>query len=111
MCKFSFQEAANCALCSILSASYTTFAVWMPEEDVQDFRQLRPGLDSPQVVGLLLCAELALHRCLPHPGKFLSDKVFPFFLLEVVSVVGSGITGISSHSLCFNCSARMSCNG
>ena len=30
------------------------------EEDVQDFRQLRPGLDSPQVVVLFLCAERAL---------------------------------------------------
>ena len=53
------------------------------EEDVQDFRQLRPGLDPPQVVVLFLCAERALHRCRPHPGKFLSDKVFPFpFLAE-----------------------------
>ena len=44
------------------------------EEDVQDFRQLRPGLDSPQVVVLFLCAERALHRCRPRPGKFLSDR-------------------------------------
>ena len=29
---FSFQDAANCALCSILSASCTTFAVWMPKK-------------------------------------------------------------------------------
>ena len=49
------------------------------EEDVQDFRLLRPGLDPLQVVVLFLCAERALHRCRPHPGKFLSDKVFPFF--------------------------------
>ena len=89
------------------------------EEDVQDFRQLRPSLDSPQVVVLFLCAERALHRCRPHPGKFLSDKVFSLLilaerpyslherglypiLLAVVSVVASGITGVSSHFLCFN---------
>ena len=30
------------------------------EEDEQDFRQLRPGLDPPQVVVLFLCAERAL---------------------------------------------------
>ena len=51
------------------------------EEDVQDFRQLRPGLDSPQVVVFFLCAERALHRCRPHPGKFLSDNVFLLLLL------------------------------
>ena len=32
MCMFSFQEAASCALCSILSASCTMFAVWMPKK-------------------------------------------------------------------------------
>ena len=32
MCMFSFQDAASCALCSILSASCTTFAVWMPKK-------------------------------------------------------------------------------
>ena len=32
MCMFSFQDAASCALCSILSASRTTFAVWMPKK-------------------------------------------------------------------------------
>ncbi len=115
---FSFQEAASCTLCSILSASCITFAVYA-EEDVQDFRLLRPGLDSPQVVVLFLCAERALHHCRPHPGKFLSDKVLSLLLLAegpsslherclypillaVVSVVGSGITGVSSHFLCFN---------
>ena len=51
------------------------------EEDVQDYRQLRPGLDSPQVVVLFLFAERALHRCRPHPGKFLSDKVFSLLIL------------------------------
>ena len=51
------------------------------EEDVQAFRQLHPGLDPPQVVLLFLCAERALHRSRPHPGKFLSDKVFPLLLL------------------------------
>ena len=51
------------------------------EEDVQDFRQLRTGLDSPQVVVFFLCAERALHRCRPHPGKFLSDNVFLLLLL------------------------------
>ncbi|MDY4562826.1 MAG: hypothetical protein SPD85_04375 [Candidatus Cryptobacteroides sp.] len=51
------------------------------EEDVQDFRQLRPGLDSPQVVVLFLCSELALHRGRPHPGKFFSDKVFSLLFL------------------------------
>ena len=51
------------------------------EEDVQDFRQLRPGLDSHQVVVLFLCAERALYRGRPRPGKFLSDKVFPLLIL------------------------------
>ena len=51
------------------------------EEDVRDFRQLRPGLDSAQVVVLFLCAERALHRCRPLHGKFLSDKVFPLLIL------------------------------
>ena len=88
------------------------------EEDVQDFRQLRPGLDPPQVVVLFLCSERALHRCRPHPGKFLSDKVFPLLLLAertsslherglypillaAVPVFGSGIkhTGLRSHAL------------
>ena len=45
------------------------------------FRQLRPGLDPPQVVVHFLCAARALHRCRPHRGKFLSDKVFPFLIL------------------------------
>lgn len=44
------------------------------EEDVQDFRQISPGLDSPQVVVLFLCAERALHRMerkqLLHPAQF-----------------------------------------
>ena len=44
------------------------------EEDVQDFRQLSPGLDPPQVVVLFLCAERALHRCRPHPGKILNER-------------------------------------
>ena len=44
------------------------------EIDIQDFRLLRPGLDSPQVVVLFLCTERALHRCRPHPSKLLSDK-------------------------------------
>ena len=51
------------------------------EEDVQDFRPLRPGLDSTEIVVLLLCPERALHRSYPHSGKFLSDKVFLLFLL------------------------------
>ena len=44
------------------------------EEDVEDFRQLRPGLDSPQVVVLYLCAERARHRRRPHPGKILNER-------------------------------------
>ena len=89
------------------------------EEDVQDFRLLRPGLDPAQVIVLFLCSERDLHRGRPHPGKLLSDKVFLLLLLAerpsslherclypillaVVSVVGSGITGVSSHFLCFN---------
>ena len=31
-CKFQCQAAAKRALCSILSASWTTFAVWMPKK-------------------------------------------------------------------------------
>ena len=44
------------------------------EEDVRDFRQLRPGLDPPQVVVHFLCSERALHRGRPHPGQFLTDE-------------------------------------
>ena len=32
MCMSSFQDAASCALCSILSASCTKFSVWMPKK-------------------------------------------------------------------------------
>ena len=32
MCMFLFQASASCALCSILSASCTTFAVWVPKK-------------------------------------------------------------------------------
>ena len=102
-----------------------TFMRTLFKEDVQDFRQLRPGLNPPQVVVLFLCAERALHHCRPHLGKFLSNNVFPFLflakrpsslherclypiLLAVVSVVGSGITGVSSHFLCFNSEQRLS---
>ena len=51
------------------------------EEDVKDFRPLRPGLDSPEIVVLLLCPERAFHRSRPRSGKFLSDKVCHLFLL------------------------------
>ena len=46
------------------------------EEDVQDFRPLRPGLDPSEIVVLFLGPERAFHRSRPHSGKFLSDKVF-----------------------------------
>ncbi len=49
------------------------------EEDIQDFRPLRPGLDPPEIVVLFLCSELAFHLSRLHSGKFLSDKVFLFF--------------------------------
>lgn len=52
------------------------------EEDVKDFRPLRPGLDSQEIVVLFLCLERAFHRSRPHSGKFLSDKVFLLFLLS-----------------------------
>lgn len=83
------------------------------EEDVKDFRPLRPGLDPPEIVVLLLCPERAFHRSRPHSGKFLSDKVFLLFLLTertasfherclysvrlvVVPVFGSRVASISS---------------
>ena len=46
------------------------------EEDEQDFRPLRPGLDPSEIVVLFLCPEWAFHRSRPPSGKFLSDKVF-----------------------------------
>ena len=49
------------------------------EEDVQDFRPLRPDLDPPEIVVLFLCPERAFHRIRHHSGKFLSDKVFLLF--------------------------------
>ena len=75
--------SGNHQMCSLLYSVGKLHHVYRvnAEEDVQDFRQLRPGLDPPQVVVLLLCAERALHRCRPHPGKFLSDKVFLILLL------------------------------
>ena len=51
------------------------------EEDVQDFRPLRPGLDPSEIVVLFLGPERAFHRSRPHSGKFLSDTVFLLFLL------------------------------
>ena len=51
------------------------------EEDVTDFRQLRPGLDPSEIVVLFLGPERATHRSRPHSGKFLSDKVFLLLLL------------------------------
>ena len=51
------------------------------EEDVKDFRPLRPGLDPPEIVVLFLCPERALHHSRPHSGKLLSGKVFLLFLL------------------------------
>ena len=51
------------------------------EEDVKDFRPLRPGLDPPEIVVLFLCPERSFHRSRPHSGKLLSDKVFLLFLL------------------------------
>ena len=51
------------------------------EEDVKDFRPLRPGLDPSEIIVLFLCPERAFHRSRPHSGKFLSDKVFLLFLL------------------------------
>ena len=40
------------------------------EEDVKDFRPLRPGLDPPEIVMLFLCLERAFHRSRPHSDKF-----------------------------------------
>ncbi len=40
------------------------------EEDVKDFRPLRPGLDPPEIVVLFLCPKRAFHRGRPHSGKF-----------------------------------------
>ena len=51
------------------------------EEDVQDFRPLRPGLDPSEIVVLFLGPERAFHRSCPHSGNLLSDKVFLLFLL------------------------------
>ena len=63
------------AVLSVLSCPLHYVCRVDAEEDVQDFRQLRPGLDPPPVVVLFLCAERALHRCRPHTGKFISDKI------------------------------------
>ena len=40
------------------------------EEDVQDFRPLRPGLDPSEIIVLILCLERAFHRSRHHSGKF-----------------------------------------
>lgn len=40
------------------------------EEDVKDFRPLRPGLDPPEIVVLFLGPERAFHRSRPHSDKF-----------------------------------------
>ena len=56
------------------------------EEDVQDFRPLRPGLDPPEIVVFFLYPERAFHRSRPHSGKLLSDKVFLLFLLTELTV-------------------------
>ena len=83
------------------------------------FRPLRPGLDPPEIVVFFLCPEQAFHRCRPHHGKFLSDKVFLFFLLPertasfyerclysvrlaVVPVFGSRVASVSSDLFRFD---------
>ena len=89
------------------------------EEDVQDFRPLRPGLDPLEIVVFFLCPERAFHRSRPHSGKFLSDKVFLLFLLTertasfyerclysvrlaVVPVFGSRVASVSSDLFRFD---------
>lgn len=83
------------------------------KEDVKDLCRLPPGLDTVKIIMLLLCAERTFHRCDPHPCKLLSHKVSlllllrrasPFyersldsFPLAVVTVCGTGITGVSTY--------------
>ena len=51
--------SGNNQMCSLLYSAFQLHHVCRmnAEEDVQDFRQLRPGLDSPEVVVLFLRAE------------------------------------------------------
>lgn len=90
------------------------------EEDVKDFRPLRPGLDPPEIVVLFLCPERAFHcSSCPHSGKLLSNKVFLLFLLTertasfherclysvllaIVPVFSSRVARISSDLLRFD---------
>ena len=66
------------------------------EEDVQYFRLLRPGLDPPQVIVLFQCAERALHRGRPHPGKFLSDKSEESIRLKTTRIFDSKLEATCS---------------
>ncbi|MDD7127281.1 MAG: hypothetical protein PUH91_00465 [Prevotella sp.] len=68
--------SGGCQLCSLLYPVRQLQHICRvyAEEDVQDFRQLRPGLDLHQIVVLFLCTERALHHCCAHLGKFLSNK-------------------------------------
>ena len=50
------------------------------EEDVQNFRPLRPGLDPPEIVVLFLCPELAFYRSRPYSGKLRPNFDLMLFL-------------------------------
>ena len=93
------QADARRTLCSILSANYTAFAVWIPKEIYRISRPLRPVLDPPEIVVLFLGPERAFCRSRPHSGKFLSDKVFLLFLLTERTVDSQSAAQLAHHRI------------
>ena len=79
MCMFSFQEAANCALCSILSASCNTFAVWMPKKMYRIYVNFVRALTRLRSqCSFCVPNEPSIAVALTLAGSFLT-RSFPFF--------------------------------
>ncbi len=98
MCMFSFHRTASCAICSILSTSCTTFAVWMPKKTyrisisfVRALTRLRSHCyfcvpNEPYIAVALTQASSFLTRSFPFFSslnglpRFTNDACIPFSL-------------------------------
>lgn len=68
-CNFSYQAATKTSPLFYPVRQLDHVCRVDAEEDVKDFRPLRPGLDPPEIVVIFLCPERAFHRSRPHSGK------------------------------------------
>ena len=68
-CNFSYQAATKTSPVFYPVRQLDHVCRVDAEEDVKDFRPLRPGLDPPEIVVIFLCPERAFHRSRPHSGK------------------------------------------